>query len=191
MKIRITMTGTSPLVMHNVRLARPDDDFTRAIAKITAKRSKQTDDDRGEVARLEFAGSLYVDEEGPYVPTANIRRCLVEAAKVRRFGKAVERALIPLTMSAPLQYDGPRGVDELWKQPRFRYSTIVAINRAKTPRMRPQFPQWGLVTEWELLTETLNIEDLIAIVHSAGLIEGLGDNRRNGFGRFTSEVKQV
>lgn len=188
MRIITELTGTSPLVMHNVRLARPDDDFVRAIAKITAKGSKMTLDDREEVARLEFAGGLYIDEDGPYLPYANVRRCFQKAATVRKLGTHVQRALLPTAMTAPLAYNGPRDIDKLWADDTYRYSTVVGIQRAKTVRMRPWFPIWAASFEWELLTETLDLEDMQAIAISAGRIEGLGDNRVNGHGRFQVKV---
>jgi hypothetical protein len=39
------------------------------------------------------------------------------------------------------------------------------------------------------VTETLDLDDFEAIVQAAGVVEGLGDNRINGMGRFTALVK--
>lgn len=191
MRIITELTGTSPLIMHNVRLARPDDDFVRAIAKITAKGSKMTLDDREEVARLEFAGGLYIDEDGPYLPYANVRRCFQKAATVRKLGTHVQRALLPTELSSSLEYPGPREIEKLWADATYHYSTVVGVQRAKTVRMRPWFPQWSARFEWELLTDTLDPEDMASIIVSAGRIEGLGDNRVNGFGRFQAKVLQA
>jgi len=188
MKISTALTGVTPLLMHNVRLARPDDDYTMAIAAITSKKSGMTIDDRREVARLEFVGGLYIDDDGPFLPAANIRRCFVQAAKVRRMGTKVERALVVLDRQATLEYPGPTKADDLWKDPQFNYTTMVGIQQAKTVRTRPQFPQWRLSLEWELLTDVMNLHDLKETVESAGQVEGLGDNRRNGYGRFTAVV---
>lgn len=188
MKVVTELTGTTPYIPHNIRLARPDDEFTKAIAHLTSKRSKKTDEDRLEISRLEFCGSLYIDAGGPYIPAANIRRCFIEAARIRRKGKSVERALIPAQMAGYLEYKGPRDANGLWEDERYRYSAVVTVNRAKTPRMRPQFPEWSLSLAWELLTDTLDLDDLEEIVRAAGFVEGLGDNRTNGFGRFTASV---
>lgn len=191
MRIITELTGTTPLIMHNVRLARPDDDFVRAIAKITSKGSKMTLDDREEVARLEFAGGLYIDEDGPYLPYANVRRCFQKAATVRKLGTHVQRALLQTALNARLIYPGPREVEKLWGDETYRYSTVVGIQRAKTVRMRPWFPHWTATFEWELLTETLDLEEMVSIIGSAGRIEGVGDNRVNGFGRFHAKVTQA
>ena len=44
MKIRFEITGTFPMLHHNERLADPSDEWVRLIKKITAKKSKQTDE---------------------------------------------------------------------------------------------------------------------------------------------------
>ena len=54
-----------------------------------------SDDDRLEVARLEFHGGLYMGRGGPVIPSPNILRTIANAAKIRRLGKDVERAMIP------------------------------------------------------------------------------------------------
>ena len=46
-----------------------------------------SDDDRLEVARLEFHGGLYLGRGGPVVPSQNIIRTIANAAKVRRLGR--------------------------------------------------------------------------------------------------------
>jgi len=192
MKVRTTLTGTSPMLQHNIRLANPFDEFARAIAKITSKGSKMTDDDRHEVARLEFAGGLYLDSMGePCVHTAAIRKCFIQTAKYRKLGTHVARAVVPLGLTVSLEYDGPRSVEELWKREGFRLSMMVGIGTSKTLRTRPMFPEWGLTADWELVTDVMNYDDFQSIVHRAGLIEGLYDNRVNGFGRFTAQVEEV
>jgi hypothetical protein len=191
MRLFIELTGTSPLVMHNPQLADPLNSFSKAIAKITAKGSKMTDDDRFEVARLEFAGGLYTGTQGPFQPAPNIIRCMANAAKITRQGRDVERALIPTAVELPLKYKGPRDPVALWENELFRYPTSVKVGRGRVQRMRPRFPDWSLKGEFELLTDALDYEDFASIAEQAGLIEGLGDNRRNGFGRFTTKVTQA
>jgi hypothetical protein len=190
LRIITRLEGTSPLLMHNSRLANPDDEFTKAIAAITGKR-KKTEEDRVEIGRLEFAGGLHIDGIGPYVPSASARRCFVEAAKVRRLGKHVERGLIPAALNAHLEYKGPTGVNELWADDTFRNVSVVRIGTSRCMRVRPQFLQWAVSFEWELVPSIIDYPQLAEIVESAGIIEGLGDNRRNGFGRFRSEVQRM
>jgi hypothetical protein len=184
------LTDTSPLVQHNIQLNDPDNRFTREIAALTSKR-KKTDDDRQAIARLEFLGGLYVGRAGIHVPAANVRRCFAEAAKARRLGTAVNRAVIPTGLEVPLRYDGPTDPAELWQDPKYRYTTSVGIGRKRVVRTRPMFPDWEVQAEWELVTDALDLDDFKAVVAAAGIMEGLGDNRVNGYGRFTAVVKEA
>jgi hypothetical protein len=191
MRVELTLSGTSPLVMHNVNLADPNNPVVKEIAAITDKGSKMTDAERLEVSRLEFIGGLYLGKGGPVMPTRNILRCVANAAKIRRLGKDVERALIPTTMEVALRYKGPRDPTGLWDAVEYRYMAAVRVNRGLVMRMRPAFPEWQVTSEWEVLTEILDYRDLKSITETAGLIEGLGDNRRNGYGRFQSQAVEV
>lgn len=187
MDLTVTITGTQPLLMHNSRLADPDDEFTKAIGQITAKR-KKTEQDRSDIGRLEFLGGLYVNPDGPVVPTANIRKCFVESAKVTRRGKDVERAVILHGRDVPLQYVGPRDAEALWAQPKFRNRLTVGVGARRIVRVRPQFVDWQVSVPVILLPEILDRDDFVAIAEQAGRIEGLGDARRLGYGRFDVEV---
>ncbi|HEY3012235.1 MAG TPA: hypothetical protein VGJ36_05780 [Gemmatimonadales bacterium] len=190
MRVLTVLTGTSPLVQHNIQLNDPDNHFTREIAALTSKR-KKTDDDRVSIARLEFLGGLYVGRSGIHVPAANVRRCFERAGVVRRLGTAVNRAVIPVALELPLEHDGPSDPAALWDDPRYRYTTSVGIGRKRVIRTRPMFPAWTLQAEWELITDALDFDDFKAVVNAAGIVEGLGDNRVNGYGRFTAEIKEL
>jgi len=176
--------------MHNAQLSNPANSFAMAIAEITSKTDK-TIQDQLEIARLEFFGGLYVGEGGPVVPAANIRKTLINAAKARREGKSVERALLPTAVEFPLIYRGPREPNALWEEDQFRYLTPVRVGRARIMRMRPRFNQWSLESEWELIEDMLDFKKLVRISAEAGLIEGLCDGRNQGWGRFTADVISV
>ena len=75
MKISINLFGTTPLLVHNVQLADPDNTFARKIATITGKR-KKTPEDRAVIADLEWMGGLYMDGDECVMPTANFTWCL-------------------------------------------------------------------------------------------------------------------
>jgi len=191
MKVRTSLTGTAPLVQHNIQMADPDNRFKRAIDEITSKKKSMTVQDLAEKERLQFLGSLYMGKEGVVVPAANIRRCFQEAAKVRRLGRDITRALIPQVMEIPLIFDGPSDPAKLWANPVFHYRTMVGIQRSRVASMRPWFPRWSLICDWELVEETLDFDALELIVREAGIIEGLGDNRINGMGRFDGVTEKL
>lgn len=188
MKVRTVMEGTSPLLCHNVRLANPFDPQVKLIQAITSKRTK-TDEDRMEIARLEWFGSLYVHEGRVVIPTFNVRKCLIEAGKVNKQGKAVGRAAAPIANYATLAYHGPEDIGQLWEREEFRDMTVVGVGQQRTPRCRPRFMPWGLVIDWELITDALDLDTFERTTVLAGRIEGLGDNRVNGYGKFNVQIE--
>lgn len=190
MDFTITIQGTGALIMHSARLSDPLDPITKAIKKVTSKRTK-TDDDQEEIARLEFTGSLYMDPDvGPYIPGENIQRCLLDAAKVNKLGVKVTRGLFISTDINPIAYSGPRTADDLWKDENFRIRASVKVGTARTMRTRPIFRQWRTEAQGILDTDQLDFDQLQQIAENAGLLIGLGDWRPR-YGRFSATVVKV
>lgn len=192
-QVRLALTGTSPLLVHNVQLADPDNKWAKEMASIAAKRSNKTEEDRAALARLEWFGGLYLapDIEGPVIPTANVKRCLNEAAKSKRWGRDVLRSIHPRDLFSPIIYDGPRDPVALYKREEFVDRRVVAIGRQRVVRVRPVFHPWALVLDVELIEDLMDFDQLVEIGQMAGTIEGLGDNRINGFGRFTFNAERL
>ena len=189
MRVLIELTGTTTLLMHNDRLADKADELTKAIAEITAKKTNRTETDDAEIERLEFMGGLYYDPGlGPYIPTANLVRCFENAAKVIRQGANLVRAFAVTTDRVRLEYAGSRKPAELWADPLHHDRRLVGIQRGKVIRVRPCFRQWALTVEAELLEDVMDLDTIKRIVQSAGRMEGLGDARKLGLGRFTAVV---
>lgn len=185
----ITLTGTAPLLMHNSRLSNPLDTATKALKKYTGKRNK-TDDDHEQIARLEFAGGLYMDPDvGPYIPGENIARCLVDGAKLTKQGVKVTRGVFISTDVNPLSYSGPRDESGLWDSG-WRHMASVKVGTARTMRCRPWFPEWRVQAEGVLDPSVLELDDLATIADNAGSLIGLGDWRPR-FGRFTAKVRRI
>lgn len=192
MRIVLTLTGTSGLVMHNPRMIDPEDEIVRQIAEITAKGKKQTDADRAMVGRLEFMGGLYYSPEiGVYVPSWNVVKCINRGAVITKNGKDVLRSLSVLGEAVPLIYDGPREPSKLYERAEFRFRKEVGIGQKKVMRVRPMFRQWSLKLEAELIEEVMNPADLLRVAETAGLVEGLGDARVLGMGRFRVELARA
>jgi hypothetical protein len=187
MRLTVTLTGTSPLLCHNIHLANPDNRWARAIAAITKKRTK-TDDDRREIGRLEWFGSLYTHKNGIVMPTSNVLKCFIETGKVTKEGRSVARAVAMADVNVPLVYNGPDAPEELWNHEDFRDQTLVGVGKKRVLRTRPIFRAWALRVDMEMLTQVMDFEAIQKIIHLAGRIEGLGDNRVNGYGRFSAEI---
>ena len=188
MRIRIELTGTSPLLMHNPRMVDPEFEITRAIKVLTAKR-KKTDEDLRQIEKLEWYGGLY--EEGGIViqPTSKVRKCLVNGGKISKQGTAITRALSFGSLYVPLIYDGPKDIDKLFADKRFHSRLSVGIGKKRVMRVRPQFFPWALSVGGLFIEDAgLNFDEFENIVGLAGVVEGIGDNRVNGYGRFSTKL---
>jgi len=195
MKVRLTMTGTTPLLLHNVQLASPLNPFAKKLKALNSKRNK-TDEDRLEVARVEWEASWYWDEEqGPVLPTANIRRCLIDGARLTKSGKKVERGVTPLDYQVALNYSGPRDLDALWGKgvdgsPYVDLRPVVVM-RSKVDRCRPKLGSgWSCVSDWLVDTTVIEADEFESIADTAGATQGVGDFRLS-FGRFEATVQEI
>jgi hypothetical protein len=195
--IETVLTGASPLLMKNPALADPDNELVQQIRAITSKGVKMTAEDRAEKSKLQWFGALYVHNGEPFLPANNLLRCFVEAGKLTRNGTDVERALVPSEARLVLDYPGARDVNELWLDTAYRYETMVNGNpnggkkKSMIPSTRPMFPKWSITAHWELFEKALDYTKLVEIAEAAGLTQGVGDNRRNGFGRFHVKVRKL
>lgn len=190
MDITIELTGTHTLLMHNSQLADPLNPFTRKLAEVTSKRRK-TVDDHEEIARREWYGGLYYHPTaGPYIPGANIERCLLDAARLNRLGKSVERGLFITSDVNPLVYTGPRDPGSMVGSVDFRHMASVKIGTNRTMRCRPMFREWAVTAQGTLDEMQLELTDLRLVADRAGSLIGLGDWRPR-FGRFTASIGEV
>jgi hypothetical protein len=186
----MTLTGTAPLLLHNVQLGDPDNEFVRSIGRLNALKGKITDDQRAERDWLKFRGGLYYDEQdGPVLPSANIFRSLQQAAALTRNGKDVERGFVVLDEHAPIEYDGPRKPDELWGggTSKFVDRRMARVNRAPVVAIRPRFEDWSATYRFELDEEVLSMDDFTFIAEKAGRMIHVGDYRRF-FGAYSVAI---
>jgi hypothetical protein len=189
MNITISLVGTSPLLMHNPRLVDPNYQLSREIKIITDKK-KMTDEDLDRLAMLEWYGGLYETNGEISQPTSKVRKCLINTARMSRLGKAVERSLSFRDMNVPLEYEGSKDIDELFANPRYHSRLSVGIGTKRVMRVRPSFFPWGLSVSGFFMTDAgLKTDELRRIVELAGTIEGIGDNRVNGYGRFVGKME--
>lgn len=189
-RFRMSCVGTQTLLMHNAQLSNPLNQTAKAMKRVTSKRVK-TDEDHEELARLEHAGSLYLDQDmGPYIPGQNFERCLVDAARITKSGKKIERGVFVETNVNPLVYLGPRDADGLWKDENFRHAASVKIGTNRVTRTRPQFREWETAAEGVYDPAIINLAELQEIANTAGSMIGIGDWRPR-FGRFTATVEKI
>jgi hypothetical protein len=181
--IEFEVKGIAPTIMHNGQLVDPMNPIVRKMKEFTAKKSKKTDDDMVELARLEFLGSLYLtDKNKPCWPGENIETMVRAAARTERRGKDVEKAVL-CDGNWPLIYDGPSDPEKLWEDARFRLVKAVKVGPSRVMRTRPIFPAWSLKFTLHYDSELVNREDVVRWVEIAGREIGLSEWRPK-HGRF-------
>lgn len=196
MNVRFTARGTRPLIMHNVRLASPMDSFAKKLSQLNRAKmsSKRTDEERLEIARVEWEGGLYFDEDlGPYVPASWVFKCLLEGARAGRRGPKIEGGITVVEMVHPLLYSGPRTVDSLWGDDgtsRFVDFRSVRVGQAKVDRCRPIFPVWSFEADLLVDPGVIDVAELGDIADISGKLKGIGDYRQQ-FGRFEATVERL
>lgn len=189
MNVTIVLTGTSPLLMHNPQMVDPEFQINREIKALTSKR-KKTEDDLRQIERLEWFGGLYVDDAGTVVqPSSKVRKCLINTARISKLGKQVERAVMFSDLYVPLTYHGPRDVKQLFEDKAFHSRLSVGVGNKRVMRVRPKFMPWSLTVSGVFIEDAgLNVDEFTRIVDLAGTVEGIGDGRAIGYGRFTAQA---
>jgi hypothetical protein len=190
MRFSLHIKGTGPLIMHNGRLADPDDPATEALAELTSVRNK-TKEIRQLISDAEFRGSLYWDPDaGPYIPGDNIWRSIYDGAKKSKNGENIKQGLIIDPEIYPLAYRGPRGLEDLVRDPNFRFRRTVTNMRARIVRTRAIFRDWALEATGEIDESLVDPKVLVRILEDAGSRVGLGDWRPI-YGRYQAVVKSA
>ena len=188
-KYRLKGVKNCPFLSHNGQLAHPLNPYAKAIREISGKR-KKVDADHEEMAHLEFLGSLYLDEkQEPCIPDYVIRGMLLGkggAARKQRLGKDAELGIL-ITGNFPLEYEGPRNAEKLWKDGGFRFDSLERIQNSKVARTRPIFHQWSSTVEVQYNDDYINGDTVDLLMIKAGNECGIGD-RHPTFGRFTVET---
>lgn len=197
MDIKITLTGKTPLLQHNIRLANPIDPWARALSEAAAayKRTK-TEEDFLTVSKTEWFGGLYHNAElGVFVPSSWILGTGVRGGvSYGKKGMAVKQSLVLGELAYPLLHDGPADLEALWADEQYRDIRAVGVGTSKVMRTRPKFSNWAIEVPAELDTSVLDLEIFKVIMDKAGALGGIGDYRpeKGGpFGRFEAEVTQA
>jgi hypothetical protein len=173
--IRLRLTGTRRLVMHCGRLADPLDPITRDLMRLTSKRAK-TESDHLEISRVEWHGGLWLNGDRPCIPREALMATFVGAAKTRRRGEVAKVGLV-VDCHAPLIYDGPTDMDELWEDGRFKLRVGVNVRGARCMRTRPAFDNWSVEFDAHYFPSLLSREEVSELYTIAGFMKGIGDWR--------------
>lgn len=197
-KMKFHIEGIAPTMMHNGRGCDPLDPLSLAKGVFTSKR-KKTVQDYEMIAHLEWLQSLYTREPGLVEieagkistigfedigwPGVNIEAMFSKAGKLRRLGEKVKRGIISDGFWK-LDYQGPKDVNELWNDKRFRDNQPVKLpNKTRVIRCRPIFFPWMMDFEVSFLPDVLDKTEITEMVKDAGIYIGLGEYGPR-YGRF-------
>jgi len=182
--MKVQLTGVSPLLMRNGQLCDPLSAATKALKEVSKVKTK-TDEHHAEIMRLEWLGSLYLDEKGrPSIPGTNILSMIVSGAKKTKRGKQAKAGVFDAQAFYPLIYSGPKDLAKLFEDERFRDVRPVRVGMSRVMRCRPRFAEWALELELLVSTDIMEVRDVLDAIEAAGVSEGLGDDRPR-HGRFT------
>lgn len=188
-QITLKFIGTSPLLQACDRLADPLDPATIRHKELTSKR-KKTEEDHALIARSQWQGLLYWDDElGIYMPTQNIRASIIGGAKLNKLGMQIKRGTIMMEAKVPLDYGKKLTIDQLWEQGYIDRRSVV-VSQARVMAYRPKFAKWSLQATLTYDESTLDENQIIQSAENAGRFIGIGGFRpeKGGtFGRFDVE----
>ena len=190
-QIQVTIRGVRPLIMHNGQLADPTNQWTKNLKELTGKPSKdKTEQDHYLIARCEWFGGLYLDEETstyPVIPADNIQRMIILGARKSKKGKQAE-AGVDVFDEAMLGYDGPRSLDEMWSSGKFQIVKGCKVKGSRVMRCRPRFQVWAAKIVIPFAPDIIDRKDVLRALEEAGRTVGLGDWRPR-YGRFEVQTK--
>lgn len=182
-KLEVSLSGISPLLMHNGQLADPTNSYTKALKEATSKRAK-TDSDILEVRRLEWLGGLYRDLDGRIaIPASNVLALVIKGSQQFKLGPKSKAGVFETEPYYRLKYDGPKDIDKLYDSPGFCDYRSVIVSRNRVMRARPRFETWEVPVTLAVNTDVISLDDVHRSLVIAGELHGLGDWRPR-FGRF-------
>lgn len=196
--IKISITGSTPMLQHNVQLADPANKWAKQLsADISEAKRAKTDEAWEKAYRTEWYGGLYYDPEiGVYVPSSWIMGAFYRGGVIQgKKGTAIRESLVLEEMNIPLLHDGPSDLETMWRNEKYRDIRSVKVGQNRVQRCRPHFSQWAVNTTAFLNTASLDMAIFKEIATKAGQLAGMGDYRPSTgggpFGRFNVSVAQI
>jgi hypothetical protein len=200
-ELKVKIVGEQPLIMHRGDLADPMDDYSKLISRQSKKAKKEkTEEQYEELYRLEWYGSLYLDEKiGVVIPTDNALKMVIEGARRSKLGKQVEAAVFAVGIepnghheAIKLDYPGPQSPEEMWarsmtKKADFVFKKTIRVGQSRVVRCRPIFRTWGFTFVLRYDKGVIEKDALITAMNAAGNMLGFGDWRPR-YGTFQVEI---
>jgi len=197
-QLKLKVTGVAPILMHDNKGANPLGIYAKVIKKISGKRGK-TEDDYGELARVDWESGLYMHDGVVVIPARCVEKCFLLGARKVKKGKQYESGVFLEEDWCELDYDGTKikvqktkefpdkNLDRYFEE----HSDVqmVKVGMAQIPRCRPIFHNWSFNVTLLYEPSILEKDDLLKACEDAGKLVGLLEQRPR-LGRFVvAEVK--
>jgi len=184
--MRVRLTGVTPLLMHSLAGADPNNPLAQEKKSLTAKGKNKSDADQVRIEHLDWLLGLYLDDEGRIVvPGECLEGMLNAGAKKRKKGLKM-RAGVRCGFAWPLIYDGPKDLDALYATPKFQRRAMVSVQRNRIMRVWPKFDKWSVEFEITFRSDVITKKDIADMLDVGASELGFMDYRPT-FGQFTWE----
>ena len=189
--------GIAPMLQHSAKTVDEQHPLKIKMDELVDKKKSLRDRSKKreldiQISRVEWEAGLHFDKKmGPYVPGPAVWRAIQEAAKTKRKGADVKRAVTVLE-DFPLEYDGPRTLEKMWAAKdedgfcQFADRRAVSVSNKRVIRTRPKFEDWSIIVQIHFNEEMMAKDTLVQLLHMAGFV-GIGDFRER-FGKFEVEI---
>jgi len=191
------ITGTTPLLMSNVRGADKLDPAVKELDALTSRKKAKTISDaefEAEKSRMQFHIAIYWSEEhGVILPGHNLFRSFMEGASaLGRLGTKLDGAVVDFTNECPISPWAEKfdSAEDLFNDGQCTHRVPVKIGQAMVTKTRPMFSQWETHFSLSFLEDQIDPDQVYQAAILAGTLKGVGDGRKRGYGkgRFNVEV---
>ena len=190
-KLRVTLYGTSPLIMHSTKCVNPLHPIAIQIKDITSKR-KKTMEDLLKLSDLEWEAGVYWDDDvGLNIPVECVAAMLLGGAKFNKNGTAVARYCHFVTSLCPVDIGETQDYEKLKSNNRFRDVRSVGMQKSRVIRTRPRFNTWTTQFEMFFEEDKIDLDAVKLALENAGSYVGLCEMRSRGYGHFNVRIEEI
>lgn len=192
--LRVTVEGISPLLLNNPQTVDRFNPFSKAMARINAKKTKRTDDDYLELRNIEMRSKIYWDDaiKGIYIPstwvTAAIAKNSFKVCKVSKEG--IRGAVFANEDRLPLVYRDMKKVktpEDIVGNETFRLMMTLKQGQVRVCKAVPIFHDWSFSCGIDFDDKEIDPDSLEHTLQHAAKYGGFGDFRPT-FGRAIASV---
>lgn len=191
--IHVKVNGVSPILMNNPQGVNPLHPLVIEKKKYTSLPSKKkTEEVYAIISDLEWLiGVYWEDNFGLYISNEMIMGTLVDGAKMNRNGSAVLKAVQVIDSIVPLDIGEVQNFDKMKTDIRFRDVRSVVVQRSRVTKTRPRFNTWRCEFDMIYDETVVDLATIALAFENAGKYCGVFDNRKHGYGRYTTIITEL